>query len=277
MQGIQQAGQPVSGGYDRVDSTTGQIFRSAPGVEEFQYYPNMANPTSSLPTTQIGKGIPKFVESLTGKKLGALNKDGKMLSNAGPSTVTNKGGSGKGLGNVNVNHLLQFGELASKAALLLRGYDRPKANTAPISYTPYDPSNALMQNQYAYNAANQDINNSSSGATLLSNLQQLSSNKMRSNSQVMTQYDNMNKDLYRDYQARLGQRSAENIQYEHIGQADEAAYYNQLYDILTSVGNIGRAGQHSKDNKNAAQLLIQSYPQIAQYMADAFKNLNLSR
>lgn len=278
MQRFQGSAQTATGGYDRVDPTTGAIIRSATGVDPFQYYPNMPSSTAQLPTIKVGDGG-KPLQSMTAKKLGALTKDGHMLARPRGSTVTNKaGGQGAGniFGNGNINHLLQFGELASKAALLLRGYDRPQQNTAPISYSPMDPSNALMQNQYAFNAAQQDLNNSSSGATLNANVQQLAANKMRGNAQVMTQYDNMNKQLFTNYQDRLGQRAAENIQYKHIGQADEAAYYNQMYDILTSVGNIGRAGQASKDNKNAAQLIIQSYPQIAQYMQEAFKNMKLN-
>lgn len=228
-------------------------------------------PVSPLPTSvksTTSKDVNQLAKSL-------LNKDGKLGNIPGSAAQGKFKGSGNFLKDVNWNHALQFGELAAKAALLLRGHDKPKVNTAPISYSPYDPSNALMQNQYAYNAAMQDVANSSSGNVMLSNMQQMAANKMRGNAQVMSQYDGMNKDLYRDYQARLGQRGAENIQYEHIGQADEAAYYNQLYDILSSVGNIGRAGQSTADSKQAAQLIIQSYSQIAEYMQEAFKNLKL--
>jgi hypothetical protein len=161
---------------------------------------------------------------------------------------------------------LQYGELGAKAASLLQGYDRNLMNTAPISYRPMDPAQALMQNQYAYNAASQDVQNASSGALQLASLQNLAATMGARNAEVMSKYDTANQQLYRDYETRLGQRDTENISYQHnVGQANKAAYQNAIQDVFTSVGNIGRAGMLREDSMAAARTLMQAFQQILPY------------
>lgn len=170
-------------------------------------------------------------------------------------------------------NVLQFAELAGKTAMLAKGYDRNMVNTAPISYRPLDPAQAMMQNQYAYNAALDQVQNASSGANQMANIQNLAATNMRGNNMIQSQYDQQNQQLYRDYEARLGQRDTENINYAHnVGQANKAAFYGAIDNTFTSIGNIGRAGQLRLDSEKAAKTLAEGFPQIQPYIVNMLAN-----
>jgi molecular chaperone GrpE (heat shock protein) len=172
-----------------------------------------------------------------------------------------------------IPNALQFAELLGKAGMLAKGYDRNMVNTAPISYRPLDPAQAMMQNQYAYNAALDQVQNASSGANQMANIQNLAATNMRGNNMIQSQYDQQNQQLFRDYEARLGQRDSENINYAHnVGQANKAAYYGAINDTMTSVGNIGRAAQLRMDSEKAAKTLVEGFPQIQPYVVNMLAN-----
>lgn len=167
---------------------------------------------------------------------------------------------------------LEMMEALSKAGMLLQGYDRQPLyqNQAPITRQQFDPQNALMQQQYAANAARQGIQNSSTGASQMANLQNLSANQMRAAGQVQTQYDQMNQQARSQYEQRLAQRQQENIGYKYatdqIRQQDESAYWNQFRDVMTGIGNMGREKVAVEENEKAVKLLISSYPDLVPFL-----------
>ena len=165
----------------------------------------------------------------------------------------------------------QFGELASKAALLARGYDKQpyRVSGSPISLQQMDPSSARLQNQYALNKARTDISESPTASSYMAGVQNVYGNLSRADAQISSAYDNANREARLEYENRLAARDAQNIQSrfitDQIRQQDEAAYFNQLYDILTSVGNIGKAKASKKSNEEAVQNLISAFPDIASF------------
>lgn len=175
----------------------------------------------------------------------------------------NKFGLGEGL---------QLGELAAKALLMARGYDRVPLRQAssPITQASYDPTRALQQGTYAYNAAADQMRNTTSRSALVGNIQQLTANAARTSGSTMAQYDQMNRQARTQYEGQMAAREQQNIGYklqnEQVRQQDEAQFYNNLDTLLTSVGNYGRAKVGQQTNQKAVELLLQAFPQIAKYI-----------
>ena len=167
---------------------------------------------------------------------------------------------------------LQLGELAAKALLMARGYDRVPLRQAssPITQASYDPTRALQQGTYAYNAAADQMRNTTSRSALVGNIQQLTANAARTSGSTMAQYDQMNRQARTQYEGQMAAREQQNIGYklqnEQVRQQDEAQFYNNLDTLLTSVGNYGRAKVGQQTNQKAVELLLQAFPQIAKYI-----------
>jgi len=174
---------------------------------------------------------------------------------------------------VGAAELLQYGELAAKIGLLARGYDKQELyqNSAPVTLRGYDPSNQLQQSALGYNKARSDIQGAASGlGSYLGNMQGAAANNYQNNSNILSQYANMNQQAQVNYEQRLGQRSQQNIATrlgtDQIRQQDEASYHNSIQDILTSFGNVGRGKVAQNENKKAVELILSAFPDIAKYM-----------
>jgi hypothetical protein len=143
-------------------------------------------------------------------------------------------------------------------------------NTAPINMATYDPSQALNQNMYSFNALKGTIGNSIGDSSRLSNLQQAYSNKMRNDSSVIDRYTDMNKQSQINYEQRLGQRMAENNQNKYnvdqINSQNKAARNNAISQMLANVSGLGVEMNKQKQNEMAAQQMAAAYPDIAQYI-----------
>lgn len=213
-----------------------------------------------------------------------VNRDTPFnLGNPAASVVNNQGGidtGGMGRGGqstntqanpFNIGTALQLAETLGKGATLLRKPEKQKLyqNNAPIGLRQYDPSSALLQNQYGFNALRNTINNSVGNGSRLSNLQQAYANKYSANAQVTGQYANMNKQAQDRYEAALGQRQSENNQARYLtddtNARNQGAYFNALRGFGTDVGNWGRTINDQKSNKQATQWLLQAFPDIAKY------------
>jgi len=189
-----------------------------------------------------------------------------------PNTLPTKGGAQAGTQaptGLGLADALQYGELAAKAAMLARGYDRQpyRVSNSPVTLRAVDPTRAFTENQYASTAALRNARNTSSRAQLMGNTQNILAQQLRANAATASQYANMNVQAQRDYEQRLGQQDQFNVQSrlrtDQIRQQDEAAYFNQLYDIMTSVGNIGRAKGRQKENQAAVEMILKAFPGLA--------------
>ena len=161
---------------------------------------------------------------------------------------------------------LQLGELFAKAGMLAIGKDRQPLyqNSAPVTLRGLDPSNQLQRSEMTYNKARSDMQSASSSlGNLMGNMQGAAANKYAADQGILSQYANMNREAQVNYEQRLGQRSAENIQRKYmtdqIRQQDEGAYQKGIYDLLTSTGNYGRAKVTQDENKKAVQWMLQSF------------------
>lgn len=167
---------------------------------------------------------------------------------------------------------LQIGELFAKAGMLAIGKDRQPLyqNSAPVTLRGLDPSNQLQRSEMTYNKARSDMQSASSSlGNLMGNIQGAVANKYAADQGILSQYANMNREAQVNYEQRLGQRSAENIQRKYmtdqIRQQDEGAYQKGIYDLLTRVGDYGEAKVSQDMNKKSVQWMLQSFPDIAKY------------
>lgn len=171
----------------------------------------------------------------------------------------------------NIGSTLQGLETLTKALTLLRKPEKQQLyqNTSPINMRQYDPSQALLQNQSGFAALRNSLANSIGDATRLSNLQQAYANKYSADSKILDSYNNMNKQAQDSYEGRLAQRMSENNQTRYltddINARNTASYFNALRGLSTDIGNWGRAINDQQTNKQAAQWIMQAYPDIAKF------------
>lgn len=184
-----------------------------------------------------------------------------VSSGIGTVQAPQQGNDPMGLGTA-----LQLGAGIGKALPLLMGYDKQDLhlNESPITRQQYDPSQAYQQNQTAVNTGLQRLNNTSSQGARNANLQQLIANQMRANQKIGTQYEQMNANAQTQYEQRLSQRETENnrarYMTDQIRQQDQAAYFNNLDQIMNSVANYGSAKNNKDVNDKLKELLIQTFP-----------------
>lgn len=288
LSGLQKIANPIFGMMER-DPSVAVFFNNLPeGLDNPVLTPPIKYPSikerSAAGEAGVNVRIPNnLVSPATQQPGGDNNRLNQMFyrdpSNTGQGAVRQGAGNGLDLSGIASNPLTyQLGELGAKALMLTRGYDKqPRYQVnSPISLRGYDPANALMQNQYALNKARRDISQLGTASDVLNNLQNVYSNVNRTNADIVSRYDTMNRQAQVDYENRMGQRQAQNIGLnmatDQIRQQDEAAYFNQIYDLLTSVGNYGRAKAGQDTNRQAAEYISQAYPDIANFM-----NLNFGK
>lgn len=275
-------GQPEKNPIVTATPPAGQGKRRAPVKAEVfpPAYPVRATATAAV--DPIGSTLPSAVKSQTAPYPGSLAGDLASITNrtmpgaesgiAQDTQVGPAGGFDQRTNTLNrLGEFFQLAELGAKAGLMGRGYDKQRLyqNTAPINLRSFDPTSALQQSQYGYQTAQDQIRNTTSRASMMGNLQQAAANQARQQAQIATQYQQLNKQAATQYENQLAARQAENIQRRYatdqIRQQDEAAYFNNLDTLLTSVGNYGRAKVDQDYNQKAVQLVLQAFPDIAQY------------
>jgi len=144
---------------------------------------------------------------------------------------------------------------------------KPNLDKTQITQNRYDPANALMQNQYTTNAGMMANTNNYSSAGVQAGLQNLMANKYRADSQVQSQYDQMNQQARTQYEQRLQQQNQFNAQTlsanDDKNVANRAAYTNNLYGALQTVSQVG-AGLNDKQAMDTyLKLLAQRDPQAS--------------
>ncbi|RTL05524.1 hypothetical protein EKK58_07685 [Candidatus Dependentiae bacterium] len=150
---------------------------------------------------------------------------------------------------------------------------RPNLDKTQITQNRYDPANALMQNQYTTNAGMMANTNNYSSAGVQAGLQNLMANKYKADSQVQSQYDQMNNQARTQYEQRLQQQNQFNAQVlsanDDKNVANRAAYTNNLYGALQTVSNVGKGFNQKATSEKAINALIANDPQAAQGFLDA--------
>jgi len=150
---------------------------------------------------------------------------------------------------------------------------RPNLDKTQITQNRYDPANALMQNQYTTNAGMMANTNNYSSAGVQAGLQNLMANKYKADSQVQSQYDQMNNQARTQYEQRLQQQNQFNAQTlsanDDKNVANRAAYTNNLYGALQTVSNVGKGFNQKATSEKAVNALIANDPQAAQGFLDA--------
>lgn len=149
---------------------------------------------------------------------------------------------------------------------------KPNLDRTQITQNKYDPANALMQNQYTTNAGMMANANNYSSAGVQAGLQNLMANKYRADSQVQSQYDQMNQQARTQYEQRLQQQNQFNAQTlsanDDKNVANRAAYTNNLYGALQTVSNVGKGFNQKATSEKAVNALIANDPQAAQGFLD---------
>lgn len=172
----------------------------------------------------------------------------------------------------NLGSMLQYAELVGKAAMVASGPERQKLYTinTPIGLRAFDPKPIIQQNALAYNTLKNNLRNTVGLAAKQSNLQQAASNYYRSTSDILSKYQNINKQEQTRYEQRLAQRQALNnrarLQTDIINAQNRAAMFNAVNSLFTSVGNLGRAKEEQKQNKLAISAIAQAFPDVAPFM-----------
>lgn len=168
---------------------------------------------------------------------------------------------------------IQTGGLAAQGLMALLNKPQKQQlyqNTAPISQASFDPSRALMENQYAANAARANIGNTYSSAGAQAGYQNLAANQMKQNATTITQYDTMNEEARVNYEQRLGQRQSENnqlrLQTDDINMANKANRRNEIRNFIESGVNFGKGLSDRSTNLKAAKYIAGSDPQMYKYV-----------
>lgn len=183
-----------------------------------------------------------------------------------PTTVEQKGlmpnSSSSRIGNV-----LQGIEVASKFLETMQPAEkqRPYLDTTNITKQSYDPRNARYQNQRNYqNAVNTIDSPSINLRRALQN--KFLSNKINSDMQVNTQYDQMNKNAQTQFEDRLSNRrrynNAQMLQTDTINSQNRAAKDAAIQNAFTSVGNYGEAMNRRDQAYDSLNVLKELYPDV---------------
>lgn len=162
-------------------------------------------------------------------------------------------------------------------------FDKPERQVAQLDRTPitenrFNPSSALQQNQFTTNAGANALGNNYSSAGVASGLQNLYANKYRADSQVVSQYDNMNNQARSQYEQRMQQQNQFNAQQQSItdiaNEENRAAYANNLYGSLDSVINIGKGFNDKQSNLKGLQYLKANDPKAFDSLMESLKTDN---
>lgn len=166
---------------------------------------------------------------------------------------------------------LQLASLAGQAGMLAGKTEVQKLRQAssPITRQQFDPRSSLAAGQTAFNAARQQARNTTSRASMMGNLQNLASNAARQQSQITDRYNQMNAQAQTQYEARVGQREAQNLQrryaVDQMNSQNRAAHRRGAGALLQSVNNLGQARVAQTENRKSVDLILQTFPMIREH------------
>lgn len=175
---------------------------------------------------------------------------------------------------------LQFAEVGSKFFQTLRGpeVENQILDNTRITKNNYDVKPQLQQSQRSYQNAVNNIDSPSLNLrrALTNNLY---AGKLNADSQVITQYDNMNKQSNSQYEQQLSNQRRYNIQStqytNNLNAANRGAYDSVVQNAYTSVGNLGEALNRRKTGQDALKVLSVRYPEVyKEMMAEIFGKKN---
>jgi hypothetical protein len=241
-------------------------------VEELPYN-YMGAPTAQLPNTRSGNFLPV---SSTKNSLASRPEVGNAVAQMRGEGADTPQSLGNSLGSkTSIGDILQAATVASKFFGLR---DKPQItylDNTPISQEVYDPRAALFQNQQSYqgriNALDTPSENLRRG---LAN--QMLSTKYSTDSQVATQYDNMNERARTNYEQRLSQRAQYNNQQsayaDDIRQRDRAQYRNNIDTAMQSVGEFGKSLGDKETAYDVLRMYREIYPDVYERLVGNYMN-----
>lgn len=162
---------------------------------------------------------------------------------------------------------LQLAEVGSKFFQTLRGPEREAQmmDNTRITKNSYDVRPQLYQSQRSFQNTANSIDSPSVNLrrSLMNNLY---AGKLNSDSQIISQYDSMNKQANSQYEDRLSNQRRYNIQSaqytNNLNAANRAAYDSVVQNAFSSIGNLGEAMNKRKYGYTALNLLKLRYPDV---------------
>lgn len=175
-----------------------------------------------------------------------------------------------------VGDIFQGVEVGSKFLQLLGGpeVEKPYLDRTQITKQAFDPRQAMYQNQANFQAQSNNLQTSS--APLRRALQNsLYAKKLDADSQVLTQYQQLNNQATTQYQDRLSNRQRYNNQQmnytDDINARNRGQFMNVTQNAFTSLGNFGEALNTKRQNYDALNILRVMYPDVYGRITNAIR------
>lgn len=250
------------------------FFKRYPGAKPYGAFPspNKSNPSviapfSPLPTSNPYLDVPNagVVSEKSFEDRYATLPEFNSLTNPPSSAnqpINQKSPYGPAMGD-----LLQLIDLGSKFGQLIGGPEKERqyADTTPVTKQSFDVRPALYQNQR--NFQNQVSGLDTPSITLRRALQnQMYAQKLNADSQVLSQYQQMNNQAATQFEDRLSNRQRSNIglamQANDLNARNRGQYANTVQNAFTSLGNYGEAVNQQQTAFDALKVLKAVYPDV---------------
>lgn len=175
-----------------------------------------------------------------------------------------------------IGDIFQGVEVGSKFLQLLGGpeVEKPYLDRTQITKQAFDPRQAMYQNQANFQIQSNNIQTSS--APLRRALQNsLYAKKLDADSQILTQYQQLNNQATTQYQDRLSNRQRYNNQQvtytDDINARNRGQFMNATQNAFTSLGNFGEALNTKRQNYDALNILRVMYPDVYGRITNAIR------
>jgi len=174
-----------------------------------------------------------------------------------------------------IGDALQGVEVLSKFGQLAGGPEREKAQYDNTSITKriFDPTQALYQSQRSFDSSLSNLEVGSINARRAFANRMLAT-KLNADSQVATQYGQMNAGALTEYEGRISnQRRYNNAQTQttnEINAQNRAAYKEAVDTAFNSLGNFGQALNAKKQGYDQIQILKSMYPEVYKRILNSY-------
>lgn len=174
-----------------------------------------------------------------------------------------------------IGDALQGVEVLSKFGQLAGGPEREKAQYDNTSITKriFDPTQALYQSQRSFDSSLSNLEVGSINARRAFANRMLAT-KLNADSQVATQYGQMNAGALTEYEGRISnQRRYNNAQTQttnEINAQNRAAYKEAIDTAFNSLGNFGQALNAKKQGYDQIQILKSIYPEVYKRILNSY-------
>lgn len=248
------------------------------------------DPLQQLGLKPLGQVTPTYDPTLAARSLSSLSPVRTSSTNqpglSNVSSIINSIGSGTEARNNPFNQMTlgeKIGLGSSALSVALKGIEsfQPlqkepyRYNNAGISLNQLDPTAVLNQNQASYTASLNDINNqSTTGSNRQAILSSLYSNKMKSDSDIMGKYNELNSNNATQYEQRLAQRNAENnamsYQVDDLNSRNKGARENMRMGFYNDLSVLGMNNATVLNNRMSQQATLAALKKMA---PDVYENL----